>query len=105
MNYIDTHIYTMNSLSEISELTNYNYSYLSALFKRTTSGTMADYYRKRRLETARLLIIENKLKITQVASILHYSSIYTFSRAFKDQYGVSPEQYKCEKLRKVTEKV
>ena len=94
MNYVDTHIYTMTGLGELAEETNYNYSYLSSLFRKTTSGTLTDYYRRRRLETARLLILENELSISHVAELLHYSSIYTFSRAFKDEYGLSPAQYR-----------
>ena len=58
MNYIDTHIYTITSLEELAEATNYNYSYLSSLFHKTTSGMLTDYYRRRRLETSRLLIDE-----------------------------------------------
>lgn len=96
MNYIDTHIYTMTGLQELSELTNYNYSYLSALFRRVTGSTLAEYHRNRRLEAAKLLIAENELSITHIADLLNYSSIYTFSRAFKDQYGISPEQYRKE---------
>lgn len=94
MNYIDTHIYTITELCELADVTNYNYSYLSSLFRKVTSGTLSDYYRNRRLETARLLILEDQLNISQIADLLHYSSIYTFSRAFKDQYGLSPEQYR-----------
>lgn len=94
MNYIDTHIYTMTGLEELALDTNYNYSYLSALFHKITGGTLADYYRNRRLETARLLLAEQDLSITNIADLLHYSSIYTFSRAFKDKYGISPAQYR-----------
>jgi AraC-like DNA-binding protein len=84
----------MTCLEELSEATNYNYSYLSSLFRKTTSGTLADYYRRRRLETARLLIAGGEQNMTEIAALLHYSSIYTFSRAFKDEYGTSPTQYK-----------
>jgi AraC-like DNA-binding protein len=94
MNYIDTHIYTLSGLEELAEVTNYNYSYLSSLFHKTTSGMLTDYYRRRRLETARLLIEEGGLNITEISALLRYSSIYTFSRAFKEFYGVSPSQYK-----------
>ncbi len=100
MHYIDTHIYSMESLVELSALTGYNYSYLSALFRRITSESLADYYRARRLETARLHIVENILSITQIAELLRYSSIYTFSRAFKQRFGHSPEQYRKEVLEK-----
>lgn len=92
MNYIDTHIYTIESLSDISDATHYNYSYLSALYKKTTGETLQDHYRRRRLEAARLLLLENKLTVTKVAELLHYSSIYTFSRAYKDYFGESPKE-------------
>ena len=94
MHYIDTHIYTMDSLEELSDFTGYNYSYISSLFHRVTSESLSSYYRHRRLETARLHIVENMLSVTQIAELLRYSSIYTFSRAFKDMYGVAPEIYR-----------
>ena len=94
MHYIDTHIYTMDTLEELADFTGYNYSYLSALFRRVTAESILDYYMRRRLETARLHIMENVLSITQIAELLRYSSIYTFSRAFKSRFGLSPEQYR-----------
>lgn len=94
MHYIDTHIYTMQSLSELSEAMRYHYSYLSDLFRRVTSETLLHYYRTRRLEAARLLLCEGKLSVGEVAELLHYASIYTFSRSFKDAYSVSPAHYR-----------
>lgn len=98
MHYIDTHIYEMESLEALSAFAGYNYSYLSALFHKTTSESLASYYRERRLEIARLHIAENHLSITAIAELLRYSSIYTFSRAFKARYGDSPEQYRKKML-------
>ena len=90
MNYIDSHIYSMQSLSELSEFTNYNYTYLSNLFKEVTGYTLMNYYRRRRLETAKLLLSENTLSITRIARLLGYSSVYTFSRAYKEYFGENP---------------
>ena len=96
MNYIDTHIYSMRSLDELSDIMKYNYSYLSALFKKTTGNTLLSYYHKKRLEVSRLLILEKSMKISDIAETLNYSSLYAFSRAFKEMYGISPKQYlKC----------
>lgn len=90
MNYIDSHIYSMQNLSELSEFTNYNYNYLSNLFKEVTGYTLMNYYRRRRLETAKQLLSENTLSITRIARLLGYSSVYTFSRAYKEYFGESP---------------
>ena len=90
MSYIDTHIFTLDKLSDLAYAMSYNYSYISALFKRTTGRTLSDYYRSAKLKTARLLIEEGKLKISEIAELLNYSSIYVFSRAYKKKYGVAP---------------
>ncbi len=90
MNYIDNHIYTMKHLCELADVTNYNYNYLSNLYKKVTSDTLVNYFRNRRLETARLLLLEGTLSVTKIAALLNYSSVYIFSRAFKERYGVPP---------------
>ena len=94
MNYIDSHIYTMKNLRELSEVTNYTYNYLSNLYKKVTSDTLANYFRNRRLEAARLLLIEGTMSVTKISSLLNYSSVYIFSRAFKEKYGVPPSELK-----------
>ena len=97
MNYIDTHIYTMNCLSRLSEITGYSYNYMSNVFKKNTSYTLLEYYHSKRMKTAKLLLAENKRSVSEIAELLGYSSIYTFSRAFKKQYDISPSDYKKQK--------
>lgn len=97
MHYIDTHIYTMDNLSELANAMNYNYSYLSDHFKQITGDTIQGYYQTRRLRAAQLLIRESNIKLGEIANLLRYSSIYTFSRAFKDQFGITPSEYRRNK--------
>jgi AraC-like DNA-binding protein len=92
MNYIDTHIYSLTSLDELSEQFNYNYSYLSALFSRVTGKTLREYYLERRLEVARTMVLEKNKKIWEIAELLNYSSAFAFSKAFALRYGVSPKK-------------
>lgn len=94
MHYIDTHIYSMKNLEELSRIMDYSYGYLSATFKKTTGDTIVHYHCRRKLETARLLLLENRLKITQIAEMLNYSSAYAFSKAFKNYFGISPHSYR-----------
>ena len=94
MTYIDEHLFSIKSLTEVSSAMNYNYSYLSSLFKKNTGEGLMDYYRKRRLDAASRLLLEKGRTVTGVSEMLNYSSAYSFSRAFKAEYGVSPNQYK-----------
>ena len=54
--------------------------------------TLLDYYRQRKLKTARLLLSEEGATVSKVVALLGYSSLYTFSRAFKEMYGVAPSR-------------
>ena len=94
MTYIDEHLFSVKSLTEVSDFLNYNYSYLSSLFKKNMGEGLMDYYRKRRLDAASRLLLEKGRTVTGIAEMLNYSSAYSFSRAFKAEYGVSPNQYK-----------
>lgn len=94
MHYIDSHVYTIKKLSEIAEALNYNYSYLSNLFKVTTGRSIMDYFYERRLDAAKTMILEQKMSITKVADKLNYPSLYSFSRMFKKRYGCSPDAYR-----------
>ena len=94
MDYINTHIFSITSLSEVAKCFSYDYTYISKIFSQTTSQSISEYYRFQRLEVARVLIHENAMRLTEIAEKLGYSSIYSFSKAFKKQYGVPPREYR-----------
>ena len=94
MQYIDSHVFSMRALSELETMYDYSYGYLSSLFKAVTNQSLAEYYRKKRLHAAALLVLEKKLSITQISEKFEYSSPYAFSKAFKKEYGVSPKDYR-----------
>lgn len=94
MNYIDTHIYSLKNLEELTEVVGYSYGYLSATFKKTTGETLNSYYLRKRMDAARLMLLEGKLKATDIAERLGYSTLYAFSKAFKGYFGISPKNFK-----------
>ena len=94
MDYINSNIYSIRSLSELSKHFSYDYTYISKIFTQTTSQSISEYYRFQRLEVAKELIRRGEFKLTEIAEKLNYSSIYAFSKAFKSQYSVSPREYR-----------
>lgn len=96
MSYINTHITDLEALAELGTVFNYNYFYISKLFKRCTGQTLFDYYSARRLDTARLML-EQGLSCTEIASTLKYSSVYSFSKSFKKRFKISPQRCKNDK--------
>ncbi len=93
MNYIDTHLYSMKNLDELSAVYGYSYGYLSSLFKKTVKMTLLEYHKKKKLDIARRLVLEKDLKISEISDLLNYTSSYSFSRAFYNHFGVYPTQY------------
>ena len=94
MNYINTQLTTINSLKEIADELSYNYSYLSDVFKTTTGVSIQNYFLTAKLNLAKDLLQNENLSVTEIAEKLNFSSIYSFSRAFKNKYGYSPQSIK-----------
>ena len=93
MNYIDSRIYTMKNLREVASAMGYNYSYISTLFHKTCGITLNTYFKNKRMNEAKTLLSGSKMSISEIARIMNYSSVYAFSKAFKEHFGSSPGHY------------
>ena len=89
-NYIHDNIYRISSLQELENEFGYRYSYLSDVYSKQTGKTIFELFKTRRMESAKLLIKENKLSIKAISKKLNYSSVQSFSRAYKHYWGHSP---------------
>ncbi len=94
INYIDNRIYTVKNLSEVADALGYNYSYLSNLFRKTFGITLNRYFISKKMQEAEKLLLETRQSVSKIAQRLNYSSVYAFSKAFKEYYGESPVNYK-----------
>ena len=82
------------SLSYIAEKVNFTPSYLSYIFKKETGSNVIKYITDYRMEKAKKLLEEGKLKIIQIGKICGYENQPYFNRLFKNYYGVTPRQFK-----------
>lgn len=94
MRYLSLNLLSIRNLSEITRYLNYNYSYLSKVFKKTTGKSLTEYYISLKMERAKTLILDENFSVSKTAEMLNYSSVYAFSKAFKEFYGVSPSAFK-----------
>ena len=93
MQYIDSRILSIKNLNEVASVMGYNYSYISTLFHKTTGMTLNNYFKQKRMDTATLLLSDSKMSISEIARTMNYSSVYAFSKAFKEHFGSSPGHY------------
>lgn len=94
MRYIDNNVYSIQSLTEVADFFHYNYTYIAKVFAKTTGETMKQYLSTQKLKRAKVLINSDNLSLTEIATLLNYASIYSFSKSFKFHFGISPSDYK-----------
>lgn len=83
------------SLLDISQALNISYGYLSKVFKQKTGQSFVNYLTSVRISNAKKLLLENSLKIYEVAKAVGYRSSGYFITAFKNFTGTAPGDYKA----------
>jgi len=63
---------------------------LEYLFRQTLNMSPAAYYRRLRLQTARRMVVDTRLKLQEIAIRTGFNSLSSFSRMFKNYYQQSP---------------
>ncbi len=88
--------YANTRVSEIASYIGVNRSYLTHLFKQKLSVSMQEYLLGYRLEQGSKLLKMTDLPIQKVAERIGYSNPLTFSKVFKNAYGLSPKNYRLQ---------
>ncbi len=81
------------NLKTISEKIGYDYTYVSRHFKDTVGVSFNSYVNFYRLSNVCYLFENTKESITNCALESGYTSIRSFNRNFKKQYGITPSEY------------
>lgn len=91
--YIAAHVMEKLSVPLVAEQAQVSPSYLTALFHRHLQISPGEYIRRMKLQKSKQLIREGNMNFTEIAKALEYSTIYHFSRQFKQMFGVTPSEY------------
>ncbi|MHA6485508.1 helix-turn-helix domain-containing protein [Paenibacillus sp. strain BS8-2] len=91
--YMEQHLYGEIRLEQVYKTFNLSKSHALTIFKAQTGEGIMKYYRKLKIEQAKKMIREQRHNFTEIADLLHYSSVHTFSRHFKSFTGMSPSEY------------
>lgn len=91
--YINGHIEDRLTLNEVTAVFGLSSNYLSALFKKTCGIGFTEYITQKKISRAKALLMEQNLKIYEVADQLGFESAFYFSKVFKKVEGISPREY------------
>jgi AraC-like DNA-binding protein len=83
-----------NLSTYLSELLQHDYTYLANLFSNSQGITIEKFYILHRVERIKELLIYDELNITEIARLLHYSSVAHMSNQFKKVTGLTPSYFK-----------
>lgn len=97
LHYIDHNYATNIKLEVIASLFGYNSAYLGKIFNKTVGESFNSYVDKVRIDHAIELLMDNKLKVYEIAERIGYKNVDYFHKKFKKYIGVSPAEYRNKK--------
>lgn len=82
------------TLELAAESVRMNPQYLSSYFHQQTGERFGDYLMKKRMKEAARLLVHSPMRIQEVAMRVGYSTANSFSRSFRQIYGMTPKEYR-----------
>ncbi len=83
------------NLSEfLHQKLDHNYTYLANLFSQVQGTTIEKYFIAHKIERVKELLVYNELNLTEIAYLMHYSSVAHLSAQFKKVTGLTPSHFK-----------
>lgn len=93
-NYIKMNANKNTTIQEIAKNLNYNYDYLRQLFLSRLHISAKKYFLGFKLQNTKNYLLNSDLTIKQIADITGFSSSSHLCAAFKQNFGITPQQYR-----------
>lgn len=90
MDFMELHATEGISVQQVAAFAGVHRSYFSNMFASQVGMPPLKYIQKIRMEKARRLLQETDAAVTEIALSLGYPNLYSFTRAFKIYYKLSP---------------
>jgi AraC family transcriptional regulator len=106
--YIHTHLDEPLNREVLAGIANFSVPHFHRIFTGCVGENVASYVRRIRLQRAGHKLRFGAVDITQVALAAGYTSHAAFGKAFKQQYGLSPSEFRqlnCWEATKLLRKV
>ncbi len=103
--YIESHLGEVITLDEVASAAGVSRFYMSRAFGDVLDKSVMRYVRARRLTEAARQLADGAPDIMSVALDAGYGSHEAFTRAFREQFGLTPEQLRSERRTEAIELV
>jgi AraC-like DNA-binding protein len=85
---------SVNFSEFLSQKLGYDYTYLANLFSEVQGTTIEKFLIAHKIERVKELLVYNELTLTEIAYLMHYSSVAHLSAQFKKVTGLTPSHFK-----------
>ncbi|MNH90492.1 putative response regulatory protein [compost metagenome] len=92
--YVENHYHEDLTLQDIANQFYLSREYISRKFKQEFKVNLSDYLGKIRIDKAKMLLLNPHLRISQIADMVGYQDEKYFSKVFKKNEGLSPNEYR-----------
>jgi AraC family transcriptional regulator len=92
--YIQNHIYEPLDRETLAAVAGFSIPHFHRVFTAQVGESAASYIRRLRLERAARKLRMGAVNITEVALAAGYDSHAAFSKAFRQQFGLSPSEFR-----------
>ncbi len=92
----------INFSDHLSQKLRHNYTYLANLFSEVQGTTIEKFIIAHKIERVKELLVYNELNLTEIAYLMHYSSVAHLSAQFKKVTGLTPSHFKQLREKRLT---
>jgi YesN/AraC family two-component response regulator len=78
----------------LSEKLNHDYTYMANIFSEVQGTTIEKFIISHKIERVKELLLYNELNLTEIADLMHYSSVAHLSAQFRKVTGLTPSCFK-----------
>ena len=93
-NYIDKHLESDLNIELLAQIAYMSRAKLKYVFKNTFGVSMQDYIKRKRLVTAKQLLVETNLSIKDISTSIGYKNTGSFCEMFKKETSMRPLEYR-----------
>jgi AraC-like DNA-binding protein len=93
LEYLAEHLGDRLGLADLARWSGYSAQHLNRLCREALGLTPLQYLMQMRMERARAMLSDCRLTVAAIGQAVGFDDPYYFSRAFKQQTGLSPRQY------------
>ena len=98
LSYIQENYSRAITIQEISQVCYYSESHFMKFFKDCMGMSFTQYLNDYRLQVATQLLKETEDNILEIAAATGFENLSYFNRTFKKKYGITPGQYRSQRL-------